>query len=152
MENLFLQNRVSPARFFRIVVLIVGGLVLTACEQGAEKKEVTKPPAEITVQQLHQLAASQDIYLLDVRTLPEFLGAHLEFTDDLIPFDSLYAHQDRLPSDKNTPVYCFCRSGRRSGIAAGVLRGMGYKTVFNVTGGILAWGKAGYPTVSGPLR
>ncbi|RME22592.1 MAG: rhodanese-like domain-containing protein [Candidatus Zixiibacteriota bacterium] len=154
MENLFLQNRIGPARIHRITVLLLVGLLLTACGHKAEKTTVTrKTPAqvrEITVQQLRDLAASQDIYLLDVRTMPEFLEAHLAFADDLIPFDSLYTHQDRLPSDKTQPVYCFCRSGRRSGIAAQVLRKMGYTTVYNVTGGILAWKKAGFPTVSGP--
>jgi len=104
----------------------------------------------VTVTQLHDLVASgQRVYLLDVRTEEEFRAERLRFTDDRIPYDSLSFYVERLPRDKSTPIYTFCRAGRRSGIAADFLKSIGYENVYNVAGGILAWKEAGYETVTG---
>jgi rhodanese-related sulfurtransferase len=108
--------------------------------------------ASITVQQLKQ-AIDQDkqMFLLDVRTEPEFEEDRLSFADLRISYDSLATHLDELPSNKEMLIYVFCRSGRRSGIATDFLRSMGYSNVHNVNGGIKAWKASGYPTVSGEL-
>lgn len=105
---------------------------------------------EITVQQLHEKAAGDEqFFLLDVRTIQEYREAHLSFTDVLIPYDSVPSFLQKLPADKQTPIYAFCRSGRRSGIVTQYLREKGYANVFNVAGGIVAWRAAGYETRSG---
>ena len=107
---------------------------------------------EISVEELHdQVEKGVEVYLLDVRTLEEFTDNRLEFADNLLPYDNLENIQDQLPTDKSTLIYCFCRSGRRSGIATDYLRSVGYENVYNVTGGIIAWTKAGYETASGPF-
>ena len=36
--------------------------------------------------------------------------------------------------DKGQPIYCYCRSGARSGAAAKFLRSQGFESVFNVGG------------------
>ena len=106
----------------------------------------------ISVGELHDIMESgSDIYLLDVRTNREFRSSRLSFADRLIPYDSLKQLADRLPSDKEAGIYCFCRTGRRSEIAARTLSEMGYTNVLNVTGGIHAWQSAGYKTIRGPL-
>jgi rhodanese-related sulfurtransferase len=108
-----------------------------------------KAPA-VTVSALHGLLKSGDKYfLLDVRTRAEFDEAHVAVTNALIPYDQLDLFVGRLPEDKKTPIYCICRSGRRSAFSTNFLRSIGYEQAFNVTGGILAWIKAGYPTNSG---
>lgn len=105
---------------------------------------------EISVTQLHQLVKSnQELFLVDVRTKPEFDDAHLSFTDLQISHDLLPGALDQLPADKATKIYCFCRSGRRSDIAATILRNYGYVNAINVTGGIIAWTDAGYKVVRG---
>jgi rhodanese-related sulfurtransferase len=106
----------------------------------------------ITVQQLAEAAAAgDDFYLIDVRTYPEFSTGHVAYADETIPYDSLQYRLADLPADKNATIYCFCRSGRRSGIATDFLTSQGYTNVYNVAGGIKAWEKAGYETVVGPL-
>jgi|WetSurMetagenome_2_1015567.scaffolds.fasta_scaffold417053_2 rhodanese-related sulfurtransferase len=108
------------------------------------------PNSQVTVEELRRLAQSeQELFLLDVRTEPEFLTERLSFADARIPFDSLADNLARLPADKAMPIYTFCRSGRRSDIAAGFLRSAGYTRVYNVDGGIVAWKAAGFETVSG---
>jgi rhodanese-related sulfurtransferase len=110
-----------------------------------------KIPA-VTVKSLHELSQSgQKFYLLDVRTTQEYEQGHLTFTNALIPYDQLEQQVVKLPADKQTPIYCFCRAGRRSAFSTKFLRSIGYEKAFNVSGGILAWIDAGYET-SPPVR
>ena len=41
--------------------------------------------------------------------------------------------------DRDKPILLICRSGGRSGGASRALRDLGFKTVYNMTGGMLAW-------------
>ena len=112
---------------------------------------IETPTPTITVEKLHSIAESgRDIYVIDVRTEPEFSQAHLAFTDDLIPFTAIEQHLDRLPQDKNAEMYMFCRSGRRSKIVTELLVSRGYTNVHNVEGGIIAWQSSGYDVAVGP--
>ena len=114
-----------------------------------QNKTLQEPPV-VSVAEFKKIAeADTTIFVLDVRTESEYVAARLNFTDDRISYDSLYHYLDLLPDNKETPIYCFCRSGRRSGIATEYLNSIGYKNVYNVTGGILAWRDAGYDIISG---
>jgi len=107
----------------------------------------------VTVKTLHELSESGlEFYLLDVRTVEEYEQGHLTFADALIPHDQLDQQVARLPADKRTLIYCFCRAGRRSAIATKYLRSIGYERAYNVTGGILAWIEAGYETSTSVRR
>ena len=108
-----------------------------------------KVPA-VTVEQLHTIIKSGGkFYLLDVRTQGEYDEAHVGVTNALIPYDIVNQHVDRLPADKSIPIYCICRSGRRSAHSTQLLRSVGYEQVFNVTGGIIAWARLAYDVRSG---
>lgn len=128
-------------------------MILSACSKTDNNKDthisVNISPT-ITVEELKNIIESgKDIFLLDVRTEPEFMHSHLSFVDIRIPYDSLDLNLALLPDDKTTIIYCICRSGRRSQIAADYLKSNGYSNVINITGGILAWKDAGFETVSG---
>jgi rhodanese-related sulfurtransferase len=43
--------------------------------------------------------------------------------------------------DKKKPVAVYCRSGMRSANAANILKEMGFKKIYNLDGGYLAWTK-----------
>ncbi len=136
------------------MLLLIAAILGTGCQKHESKPsdQNNDMTASITVQQLKQdMDQNKELFLLDVRTEPEFEEDRLSFTDLRIPYDSLPLHLDELPDDKGTLIYAFCRSGRRSGIATDFLRSMGYTNVHNVSGGIKAWKSAGYPTVSGKL-
>ncbi len=45
------------------------------------------------------------------------------------------------------PVLLYCRSGRRSALAAETLQRLGYRRVWSLAGGILAWEAAGRPAL-----
>jgi rhodanese-related sulfurtransferase len=84
------------------------------------------------------LAANQSAILLDVRTKDEFTTGHIEGAI-LLPYDEITATMalKTIPS-KDTTVVVYCRSGRRSAIAAAALVQLGYAKVFDL-GGINEW-------------
>ena len=86
------------------------------------------------------------VVILDVRTLSEFQEDHLRdaLLIDVKTDSFMMAARDRLPKDKTIAVYC--RSGRRSAMAAEMLAAEGFKVV-NLDGGIIQWRKSGKETV-----
>ncbi len=89
----------------------------------------------ISAAELKSRLQKQDFLLLDVRSIDEHqeqnLGGHL------IPLDEL---SNRLTEiDKNQEIIIYCRSGRRSAIAAKLLRDAGYPLVKHLVGGIMAF-------------
>lgn len=77
--------------------------------------------------------------LLDVRTPGEYDQGHISgaFQADWNNFDQF---KERVASlDKQKPVYVYCLAGSRSAAAQKWLLKEGFKTVFNLQGGINAW-------------
>lgn len=91
------------------------------------------------------------MFVIDVRTEPEYRAVRLAFVDVRITHDSIETNLQALPSDKTTLIYSFCRGGVRSDVSTRYLRSIGYVNAYNVTGGMLAWQEKGYPTVSDSL-
>ena len=92
------------------------------------------------------MVADTNVVVLDVRTAGEFAEGHLERAINIDYHQSDFAEKAKavLPLDKKIAVYC--RSGRRSAGAAGILGEAGYKLV-NLKGGIIAWKEAGMPVM-----
>ena len=83
-----------------------------------------------------KLAKKENFVLLDVRTPEEFAEAY--WRSVLLPYDQVEQKAASLLPDKDKPIIVYCRSGRRSAIAAVTLRGLGYKDVKDF-GGISRW-------------
>jgi rhodanese-related sulfurtransferase len=84
--------------------------------------------------------------ILDVRTPSEFAAGHLAGAI-MIDFNAgnFRAEVDKL--DKNKRYLVYCRTDNRSGQAVALMKDLGFKEVYDMTGGITAWTAAGYPTV-----
>jgi rhodanese-related sulfurtransferase len=79
--------------------------------------------------------------LVDVRTPQEYAEVHVPGAV-LLPLDELSGRLAEL--DKEQPLYVICRSGHRSAAVCEALEPLGYDAV-NVTGGTIAWVRAGLP-------
>jgi rhodanese-related sulfurtransferase len=88
---------------------------------------------------------NQNLNLIDVRELDEWQDVHIPRALH-IPKDFIAANILKQIPDQSRPIYLHCRSGARSLHAANSLLEMGYKDVYSVDGGIIAWKEAGYPT------
>lgn len=78
-----------------------------------------------------RLPRDGSVTLLDVRTVNEYAGGHMEGFQN-IPVDELRERLDEIDSGK--PIYVICQSGLRSYIAARILEGNGF-TAYNFAGG-----------------
>ena len=128
-------------------------LALVACGQatqeeapaeadgGAARPGTAASYADISVEDLRQMMASEDPYLVNVHIPYE---GDIPGTDESIRFDEIAQHLDQLPPDKNANIVLYCRSGRMSAEAGGVLASLGYTHVSNLVGGFRAWEAAGY--------
>lgn len=80
--------------------------------------------------------------IIDVRTTEEFAGGFIEGATNL-PVGSEAFNKGVAGLDKNKAVYVYCLSGGRSGNAAKELTQLGFKKVYNLKGGTLAWQNEG---------
>jgi len=95
--------------------------------------------------------------VVDVRTPGEFAGGHVPGAH-LVPWvfgngrpNPHFVEEVEKITPPDRPVVVICRSGHRSAPASARLRGAGYKEVYNVLGGSIAWRRAQLPW-AGPTR
>lgn len=83
-----------------------------------------------------------DLLVIDVRTPAEMKYGKIEGSK-LISFWSVMRGEHDLP--KNKAIILVCAVGGRSYAAGQVLAKSGYKEIYNLSGGIESWKKAGLP-------
>lgn len=94
-----------------------------------------------------KLDNNEDILLIDCREQNEWDEGHIEQAQ-FMPLSNFAAEMDKLKDiAKDKTIVCQCRSGKRSLQAAMNLQNEGFENLFNLEGGILAWGENGFPTV-----
>lgn len=87
----------------------------------------------VSADEFSSLIKNGDGFLLDVH-IPE--QTHIPGTDAFIAYNEISENQDKLPEDKETPILVYCRSGSMSREAAIEIAGLGYKYVYDLSGGI----------------
>jgi rhodanese-related sulfurtransferase/TusA-related sulfurtransferase len=115
-----------------------------------EKRGPNAPPlSQITAEELHERLDSDDspAILVDVRTPQEFHGrtGHVPGAT-LVPLGDLINDLQQLDQYKDEEVVVICHSGSRSMMASQLLARAGFSDVRNLTGGMIAWHRKGYPT------
>ena len=107
---------------------------LLACSSGTE--QVVLSPTEFQ----SKLKDTPDAILLDVRRPEEIAVERLENSQSIVFDDSFETKLDDL---EKKPLFVYCASGKRSAKAAAILRGKGYKNVYELEGGLGSWKEAG---------
>ncbi|MFI7523366.1 rhodanese-like domain-containing protein [Micromonospora globbae] len=145
----------SPARLWPIAILVVAlaGLVAGYLAVGSpgmdDRVERTaiaqqEPVARLGVEEFAARMANRDSVVINVHTPYE---GELEGTDLFIAFDRI-ADDPRLPADRTTKIFLYCRSGSMSDQARRTLQSKGYQNVADLDGGMRAWESAGRATVN----
>jgi len=102
--------------------------------------------AMIDIADLKQrLDAGEDVLVLDVRTVEEFVGeqGHIAIATH-IPVEALGARLDEISGYQERPVIIVCRSDRKSSKAARILSQNGFADVHVARMGMTAWNECGY--------
>lgn len=126
-------------RLFFVMLMAVAGL---SCNQADVKAQSKLDPNAFEA----MLAKNQSVQLVDVRTPGEYAGGHLKNARLINYYDADFATQiGKL--DKSKPVMVYCAAGSRSADAAKQLGQLGFKTVYDLEGGMRAWRAAGKTVV-----
>ncbi|MBI4574214.1 MAG: rhodanese-like domain-containing protein [candidate division NC10 bacterium] len=139
----------------QISLVVLGAvivLLLVLAVQGETAEIGTRVPAtggaytNVTAPALKKMLEKKDFFFVNVHVPYE---GEIAKTDAFIPFDRVEKQFHLLPARKDAKIVLYCMSDRMSNIAAGTLVRLGHTKVWNLVGGMVEWGKQGYPLISG---
>lgn len=121
---------------FSLLFAILGLVGTLSCQTLPDQQVLS---IDVNVEDFAALIDTSDLgFLMDVRTDAEFIEGHLKGATQLNFYEASFETSlDAM--DKNIPVFIYCRSGGRSGKAAKKMKEKGFKSVYNLEGGIIAW-------------
>ena len=108
--------------------------LLTGCGSTAEN---TGTYTQISQEKAKEMMDQQDVVILDVREQEEYDAGHIPGAI-LIPYTMIEEKANELLQEKDHLILVYCRSGRRSKIAAEALLELGYTNIKEF-GGIIDW-------------
>jgi len=124
-------------------ITVIGGAdgptkIFIAGNGGGEMKEEKTAYQQISAKEAKDLMDHEEGYIIiDAREQDEYDEKHIPGAV-LMPYESAAELADELLPDKDQMILIYCRSGRRSKIAAETLAGLGY-TDIREFGGIIDW-------------
>ncbi len=121
----------------KLLIFALAVMLLTACGQANEiPKEAIY--MNINAEEAKKIMDTESGYIiLDVRTQEEYDEAHIPGAI-VIPNTEIEARAESELPDKNQMILVYCRSGRRSKLAAEILVELGYTNIYEF-GGIIDW-------------
>ena len=121
----------------KLIFLLLAVMMLTACGQDKENDQGAVY-VNITAEKAKEIMDTEEGYvILDVREQDEYDAGHISGAI-LIPYTQIEAKANEMLPDKDQLILVYCRSGRRSKIAAEALAELGYTNIKEF-GGILDW-------------
>ena len=128
-----MYNKMIKRRLLSIAAALVFLLAVSGCS--AEKESVYM---NISPEKAKEMMENlEEFVLLDVRNEEEFAEGHIPGAV-VIPYDEIEERAEEEIPEKDVPLFVYCRSGRRSKIAAESLVSLGYSEIYEF-GGIIAW-------------
>ena len=118
------------------IFIIIPIIILAASLAFAASKDIISSEAK------NLMAKNKQMFLLDVRTPEEYRQGHLRGAV-LIPMGEMERRIAEVPG--NRPVLVYCAVGSRSRAVAGFLAERGYRSVYNMSDGIVGWYRNGMP-------
>ncbi len=152
-----MEKYINLSKILKIIVPALALLIMTsscavidqpqAAEEAqpdrAEEAEVVEY-IRINASEAKELIDTREVIIVDVRTQAEFEEIRIDDSILIPDYEIAELAPEMLP-DKDDLILIYCRSGRRSEIAARILIDMGYTNVYDF-GGIIDWP---YETISG---
>ena len=121
----------------KLIFLLLAVMCLTACGQDKENDQRAEY-VNITAEEAKQIMDTEEGYIiLDVREQDEYDAGHIPGAIVISHEEITEKAEERL-TDKDQLILVYCRSGRRSKIAAEALAELGYTNIKEF-GGIIDW-------------
>ena len=120
-----------------MILLLLAVMLLTACGQDKENDQGAVY-VNITAEEAKQIMDNEEGFIiLDVRTQEEYDQGHIPGAI-VISHEEIAEKAEDVLTDKDQLILVYCRSGRRSKIAAEALVELGYTNIKEF-GGIIDW-------------
>ena len=121
----------------KLILILLAVMMLTACGQDKENDQGAVY-VNITAEEAKQIMDSEEGYIiLDVRTQEEYDQGHIPGAI-VISHEKISEKDEEVLTDKDQLILVYCRSGRRSKLAAEALVELGYTNIKEF-GGIIDW-------------
>ena len=109
-------------------------------------EEIVKQPSGLVTPQYAAELAHAGVTVIDVRTPEEYAEGHIDGAALIDFYEPGFVDEiAALPLDGEYLIYC--RSGNRSGQTFGLVSELGFEQVWDMDGGVNAYGAAGLPLV-----
>ena len=119
------------------IPILLALILFAGCGQANENTQEAVY-MNITAQEAKEIMDTQSGYIiLDTRTQEEYDEGHIPGAI-VIPYDEVLEKAEGILTDKNQLILVYCRSGRRSKLAAEDLVKLGYTNIKEF-GGIIDW-------------
>ncbi len=115
--------------FIGIIAMFVTSLTLTSCSSGGSSA-ITNVDAQTFIKEIQ----SENVQIIDVRTYGEYASGHLQGALN-IDVESGAFDLGIANLDKNATYALYCRSGRRSTLAAERMAEAGFTKIINFNNG-----------------
>ena len=121
----------------KLILLLLAAMLLVGCGQ-ANQNNREAVYMNITAQEAKQIMDTEEGYIiLDTRTQAEYDEGHIPGAI-VIPHDEITDRAEEELPDKDQLLLVYCRSGRRSKLAAEALVELDYTNIKEF-GGIIDW-------------
>ena len=121
----------------KLILLILAAMLLVGCGQ-ANQNNQEAVYMNITAEEAKKIMNSEEGYIiLDTRTQEEYDEEHIPGAI-VISHDEITEKAEKVLTDKDQLILVYCRSGRRSKLAAEALVELGYTNIKEF-GGIIDW-------------
>ena len=97
-----------------------------------------------------QYLKEDSVLLIDVRQSFEYRANRIKDAVNMPFSDYLRKMSDTL--SKNYALFVYCDDADRSKTACGICYDLGYRKVYNLKGGLIAWRREGYPLEKKRIR
>lgn len=104
-----------------------------------------EPFKRIDVDEAKRLIEEGKIRLVDVRDQDEWNSGHIPQATHIPLPQIVNSPEASLQGDLEQPQVFVCAAGQRSAVACEVAAMLGYKELYNLEGGTIAWIKSGNP-------
>ncbi len=121
-------------------LVVMVGIVFAVSQKGDVNMAITSKQAFDLIQKNQ---SNPNFVILDVRTPAEYQSGAIAGAIDI----DFYAPDFKTKLnqlDKNKIYLVYCRTANRSGQAAGMMKELKFKEVYDLSGGVVAWSQAGY--------
>jgi len=119
-------------------LIVFISISIFSCKGQTSKNVINTDPKSFS----EKITATPNAQIIDVRTPQEFAGGHIDKAINIDWLgDNFEANVQKL--DKTKPVFVYCKTNNRSQIAAKKLEELGFKTNYNMQGGLLKWDAEG---------